>query len=249
MSGHSKWHTIRRSKGAADQRRGQMFTKLARDITIAAREGGGDPEMNFRLRLAIDKAKAQNMPNDSIQRAVDRGSGKGSDANAEETIFYEGYAPGGVALLVEAATDNRNRTSADVRSTMTKNGATPGEPGSVAWMFEQKGLIVVDLNGGSFDADEIMLLAIDAGAEDVEVEDGVMEIYTEWTQLNEVRQALMNHDLPITEAEMTMKPQTMIDLESESDQGRVVRLLEKLEDLDDVQRVYSNLNITIQEEA
>jgi transcriptional/translational regulatory protein YebC/TACO1 len=132
---------------------------------------------------------------------------------------------------------------------MTKNGATPGEPGSVAWMFEQKGLIVVDLNGSSFDADEVMLTAIDAGAEDVEVDDGIMEIYTDWTQLNEVRQALVNHDLPITEADVTMKPQTMIDMENESDQGRVLRLLEKLEDLDDVQRVYSNLNITLQEEA
>jgi YebC/PmpR family DNA-binding regulatory protein len=244
MSGHSKWHTIRRSKGAADQKRGQLFTKLARDVTIAAREGGsGDPEMNFRLRLAVDKARQNNMPADSIQRAIDRGTGKGSEGVVEETIFYEGYAPGGVALLVEAATDNRNRTSSDVRSTMTKNGANPGEPGSVAWMFDQKGLIVIDLTGTAFDPDEVTLQAIDAGAEDVEGSDGTLEIYTDWTQLNAVRQALSDQDLPITEAEMTMRPQTMITLDNDSDAMRVVRLLEKLEDLDDVQRVYSNLDL------
>jgi YebC/PmpR family DNA-binding regulatory protein len=243
MSGHSKWHTIRRSKGAADQKRGQLFTKLARDITIAAREGGGgDPEMNFRLRLAIDKAKQGNMPNDSIQRAIDRGTGKGSDASMEETIFYEGYAPGGVAVLIEAATDNRNRTSADVRSTMSKNGANPGEPGSVSWMFDQKGLIVIDLNGSDLDPDEVTLQAIDAGAEDVEGSDGVLEIYTGWTELNAVRQQLADHGLPIVEADMTMRPQTMITLDAEGDAMRVVRLLEKLEELDDVQRVYSNLD-------
>jgi YebC/PmpR family DNA-binding regulatory protein len=244
MSGHSKWHTIRRSKGAADQKRGQLFTKLARDVTIAAREGGsGDPEMNFRLRLAVDKARQNNMPADSIQRAIDRGTGKGSEGVVEETIFYEGYAPGGVALLVEAATDNRNRTSSDVRSTMTKNGANPGEPGSVAWMFDQKGLIVIDLTGTAFDPDEVTLQAIDAGAEDVEGSDGTLEIYTDWTQLNAVRQALSDQDLPITEAEMTIRPQTMITLDNDSDAMRVVRLLEKLEDLDDVQRVYSNLDL------
>jgi YebC/PmpR family DNA-binding regulatory protein len=245
MSGHSKWHTIRRSKGAADQKRGQIFTKLARDITIAVREGGGgDPEMNFRLRLTIDKAKQNNMPTDSIQRAIDRGLGKGSDGTVEETVFYEGYAAGGVALLIEAATDNRNRTSADVRSTMTKNGATPGEPGSVAWMFDQKGIIAIDLGNGALDPDEVTLQAIDAGAEDVEVADGMLEVYTEWTELNAVRQALDDQQLPITEAGMTMRPKTMVDMD-ESDQLKVVRLLEKLEDLDDVQRVYTNLDITL----
>ncbi|NCC31914.1 MAG: YebC/PmpR family DNA-binding transcriptional regulator, partial [Chloroflexia bacterium] len=141
MSGHSKWHTIRRSKGVADQRRGQLFTKLARDVTLAVREGGsGDPDMNFRLRLAIDKAKANNMPNDSIQRSIDRGLGKNNEAAIEE-VFYEGYAPGGIALLIETATDNRNRTNSDVRSAINKAGGNPGEPGSVSWMFEQKGLL------------------------------------------------------------------------------------------------------------
>ncbi len=244
MSGHTKWHQIRRSKGVVDQRRGQRFTKLARDIAIAAREGGsGDPDMNFRLRLAIDKAKANNMPNDGIQRAIDRGTGKNSDGTVEETIFYEGYAPGGVALLIEAATDNRNRTAADVRSTMTKAGANPGEPGSVAWMFEQKGFIVVELGEGQ-DAEEVMLLAIDAGAEDVEAGDGTLEVYTPWTELNAVRQALSDADLKVTEAEMTMRPTTMIDVAGE-DSDRLIRLFEKLEDLDDVQRVYSNADITL----
>lgn len=244
MSGHSKWHTIRRSKGAADQKRGQLFTKLARDITVAVRDGGniGDPDMNFRLRLAIDKAKQNNMPADSIQRAIDRGTGKGNEG-MEEVVYYEGYAPGGVALLIEAATNNRNRTSSDVRSTMTKNGANPGEPGSVSWMFEQKGLITIDLNGTSFDPDDVMLQAIDAGAEEVEeTDDSVMDIYTEWTQLNDVRQALMN--FPITNVEITMRPTTMIQPGDEKDALQVMRLLEKLEDLDDVQRVYSNLDIS-----
>jgi YebC/PmpR family DNA-binding regulatory protein len=246
MSGHSKWHTIRRSKGAADQKRGQLFTKLARDITVAVRDGGniGDPDMNFRLRLAIDKAKQNNMPADSIQRAIDRGTGKGNEG-MEEVVYYEGYAPGGVALLIEAATDNRNRTSSDVRSTMTKNGANPGEPGSVSWMFEQKGLITIDLSAATMDADEVMLHAIDAGAEDVEqADDDTMEVYTEWTQLNDVRQALSEYDLPITNMEIMMRPTTMIQPADEKDALQVMRLLEKLEDLDDVQRVYSNLDIS-----
>jgi YebC/PmpR family DNA-binding regulatory protein len=245
MSGHSKWHTIRRSKGAADQKRGQLFTKLARDITLAAREGGsGDPDMNFRLRLAIDKARQNNMPMDSIQRAVDRGAGKSGDGGAiEEVVMYEGYAPGGVALLIEAATDNRNRTSSDVRSTLNKNGATPGEPGSVAWMFEQKGLITIDLNGTDLDPEEVMLQAIDAGAEDVEPSDNVLEVYTEWTSLNDVRVALVEQNLPVTNMEKMMRPTTQLQLDN-NDALQVMRLISKLEDLDDVQQVYSNLDFT-----
>lgn len=243
MSGHSKWHTIRRSKGAADQRRGQLFTRLARDVTMAVREGGnGDPDMNFRLRLAVDKAKQNNMPMDSIQRAIDRGLGKGSDGAVEEVIFYEGYAPGGVALLIEAATDNRNRTSADVRSTLTKHGANPGEPGSVSWMFEQKGLITIELDGTGLDADEVTLMAIDAGAEDVEVSDTTLEVYTEWTSLNDVRVALLEQNIPIANVEKMMRPQTRIALE-EKESMQVLRLLSKLDDLDDVQQVYSNLDM------
>lgn len=243
MSGHSKWHSIRRSKGVTDQRRGQLFTKLARDITIAAREGGSaDPDMNFRLRLAVDKARAANMPNENIQRAAERGVGKGGEAELEE-IYYEGYAAGGVALMIETATDNRNRTSSDVRSTINKAGGNPGEPGSVAWMFEMKGLITIDLTGGNLDPDEVQLQVIDAGAEDVEVSDDVIEVYCEWTDLNSVRQALIDQGLSITGAEKTMRPKTLIQPD-ESTAISVLKLIEKLEDLDDVQKVYSNIDIT-----
>lgn len=243
MSGHSKWHTIRRSKGVADQRRGQLFTKLAKDITLAVKEGGGgDPEMNFRLRLAVDKAKANNMPNDSIQRSIDRGLGKGNEASLDE-VYYEGYAPGGIALLIETATDNRNRTNSDVRSTINKAGGNPGEPGSVSWMFELKGLISVDLTGTKLDPDEVQLVAIDAGADDVDAEGDELEIYCEWTQLNAVRQALMDQKIPVTGAEKTMRPKTQVEPE-EKDALAAMRLIEKLEDLDDVQKVYSNLHVS-----
>ncbi len=242
MSGHSKWHSIRRSKGVLDQRRGKLFTKLARDITVAVRDGGsGDPDMNFRLRLAVDKAKQANMPSDSIQRAIDRGLGKSNESNIEE-IYYEGYAAGGVALLIEAATDNRNRTNSDVRSTLTKNGASPGEPGSVAWMFDQKGLVTIDLTGTDLNPDEVMLQAIDAGAEDVEVGDNILEVYTEWTQLNEVRSSLSDLNVPIVGVEKVMKPKTLVQPDAK-DALQTMRLMEKLEDLDDVQKVYSNLDI------
>jgi YebC/PmpR family DNA-binding regulatory protein len=243
MSGHSKWHSIRRSKGVTDQRRGQLFTKLARDITIAAREGGSaDPDQNFRLRLAVDKARASNMPNENIQRAADRGVGKGGEAALEE-IYYEGYAPGGVALIIETATDNRNRTSSDVRSAINKAGGNPGEPGSVAWMFELKGLITIDLTGTKLDPDDVQLQVIDAGADDVEVSDEILEIYCDWTNLHSVRQALLDAALPVTGAEKTMRPKTIVQPE-EKEALSVLRLIEKLEDLDDVQKVYSNLDIT-----
>ena len=243
MSGHSKWHSIRRSKGILDQKRGQLFTKLARDITIAAREGGsGDPDANFRLRIAVDKAKASNMPADNIQRAIDRGMGKGNEAKIEE-IYYEGYAPGGVALMIETATDNRNRTNSEVRATLSKAGGNPGEPGSVGWMFKTKGLITIDLNAKKLDPDEVMLTAIDAGADDVEVGEEAIEVYTEFQQLAAVRQALLAAGLPLTGAEKTMLATTTVNPEVE-DGLRVMRLIEKLEDLDDVQKVYSNLEVT-----
>ncbi|HEU5015790.1 MAG TPA: YebC/PmpR family DNA-binding transcriptional regulator [Roseiflexaceae bacterium] len=242
MSGHSKWHSIRRTKGVLDQRRGQLFTKLARDITIAAREGGGDPEMNFRLRLAVDKAKASNMPADNIQRAIDRGAGRGGEADLEE-ITYEGYGPGGVAILIETATDNRNRTNAEVRSTLTKGGGSPGEPGSVAWMFDQKGLITIDFHENKLDADEVMLQAIDAGAEEVDVTEDTIEIYTDFKQLAAVREQLLAARLPVTHAEKIMQSKATIYAEAD-DAFKIMRLIEKLEDLDDVQKVYSNLEIS-----
>jgi YebC/PmpR family DNA-binding regulatory protein len=243
MSGHSKWHSIRRTKGVTDQRRGQLFTKLARDITMAAREGGGDPDMNFRLRLAIDKARGNNMPMDNIQRAIDRGSGKGGEGISLEELYYEGYAPGGVALLIDAATDNRNRTNSDIRATFTKAGGTPGEPGTVGWMFDLKGLITIDLAGKKLDIDEVMLLAIDAGADDVEVGDDVIEVYTDFKQLAAVRQALLAAQLPVTGAEKTMIAKTSVSPDQEN-ALKTLKLIEKLEDLDDVQKVYSNLELT-----
>lgn len=243
MSGHSKWHSIRRTKGVLDQRRGQLFTKLARDITIAAREGGsGDVDGNFRLRLAVEKARQNNMPSDNIQRAIDRGMGKGGEAAIEE-IAYEGYAPGGIALLIEAATDNRNRTNAEVRSTLTKGGGSPGEPGSVAWMFEQKGLITIDLTAKRLDPDEVMLQAIDAGADDVDVGEEAIEVYTDFKQLAAVRQQLISSGLPVSSAEKIMRPKTIMQAESKT-ALQAMRLIERLEDLDDVQKVYSNLDIT-----
>jgi YebC/PmpR family DNA-binding regulatory protein len=243
MSGHSKWHSIRRSKGILDQKRGQLFTKLARDITIAAREGGsGDLDGNFRLRIAVDKAKASNMPADNIQRAIDRGLGKSGEAKIEE-IYYEGYAQGGIALLIETATDNRNRTNSEVRATLSKGGGSPGEPGSVGWMFEQKGLIAIDLTAKRLDPDEVMLQAIDAGADDVEVGEETIEVYTEFNQLAIVRQALLSAGLPLAGVEKTMIAKTTVQADAD-DALKAMRLMERLEDLDDVQKVYSNLDVT-----
>jgi YebC/PmpR family DNA-binding regulatory protein len=244
MSGHSKWHSIRRSKGVLDQKRGALFTKLAREITVAAREGGGDPDMNFRLRLAVDKARQNNMPSDNIQRAIDRATGKGGEAALDE-IAYEGYGPGGIAIMVQAATDNRNRTAAEVRSTFTKGGGNLGESGSVAWMFENKGLITLEFPAGqSFDADEVMLQAIDAGADDVEVDGNEVEIYTAFEDLNAVRLALQEQGLPVTNVETLMKPKTPFTPDSETTAMAALRLMEKLEDLDDVQKVFSNLDVS-----
>jgi YebC/PmpR family DNA-binding regulatory protein len=244
MSGHSKWHSIRRTKGVIDQKRGQLFTKLARDITIATREGGsGDPDANFRLRIAVDKARGNNMPTDNIQRAIDRGLGKGGDGASIEEIYYEGYAPGGIALMIETATDNRNRTNSEVRATITKAGGTPGEPGSVGWLFETKGLITIDLTQQKLDPDEVMLQAIDAGADDVEVGEDTVDVYTDFRQLAAVRQALLAAGLPLTGAEKTMLAKTQVDADPET-AIKAMRLMERLEDLDDVQKVYSNLNVT-----
>ena len=244
MSGHSKWHSIRRTKGVLDARRGALFTKLAREITVAAREGGADPDMNFRLRLAVDKARQSNMPNDNIKRAIDRASGKGAELSIDE-ITYEGYGPGGVAIMVEAATDNRNRTASDVRSTFTKSGGNLGESGSVGWMFEAKGLVTVEFpTEQSFDADEVMLQVIDAGADDVEVDGSIVEVYTAAEDLNNVRLALEAQHLPISNVERLMRATTPFTPDSESAALAALRLMEKLEDLDDVQKVYSNLDVS-----
>jgi YebC/PmpR family DNA-binding regulatory protein len=236
MSGHSKWAQIKRQKGVADVRRGALFTKLSREITVAAKQGGGDPDMNFRLRLAVQKARDNNMPADNIERAIKKATGGGEGVELHE-VTYEGYGPNGVAILVEALTDNRNRTVAEIRSVLTRGGGSLGESGSVAWQFESRGVITVETNGR--DAEEIELAAIDAGAQDIEASDDTVEVYTAPGDLESVRKSLLDAGLGVASAELTMAPTTPINLEP-SDAGQILKLLDRLEDLDDVQRVYSN---------
>ncbi len=240
MSGHSKWSTIKRQKGANDAKRGAVFTKVAREIMVAARAGGGDPDANFRLRLAMDKARSVNMPQDNIKRAIEKATG-GGEADQFEEIVYEGYGPGGVAVLVEAATDNRNRTAADVRSIFTKAGGQLAGSGAVAWQFEPRGLITVPAS--SSDADDVALAAIDAGADDVDTSDAErVEVYTSPGELERVRKALDTAGIPIESAESAMvaKQQVAVD---ESRARQNLRLVEMLEELDDVQRVTANFEI------
>jgi len=237
MSGHSKWSTIKHKKGAKDARRGKLFGKLARAIEVAARLGGGDPEANATLAHAIDKAKAQSMPNDNIERAIKRGSGD-VEGEAFEEIWYEGYAPGGVALYVQVLTDNRNRTASDVRSTFTRNNGNLGEPGSVAYLFEQKGYVLV---GG--DEDEVMLAALEAGAEDVRASGDQFEVITAPGDMDAVRDALAAAGSAVETAEVTQLPSTAVSLD-ESSARQVLRLMDALEDLDDVQAVYGNFDIS-----
>jgi len=239
MSGHSKWSKVKHQKAGEDARRGQLFTKLSREITVATRQGGSDPEANVRLRLAIQKAKVSNMPTDNIDRAIKRAAGLNEGADLEE-IVYEGYGPGGAALLVEVTTDNRNRAAADVRNAFNRGGGNMGESGCVAWLFEPRGVIEVEANG--HDPDELALQAIDAGAEDVQPEEGVVEIYTQPSALEKVRRALEGLDVPIASAESTMLPKTTVSTDDET-AIKVLRLVERLEELDDVAKVYTNLEI------
>ena len=240
MSGHSKWSQIKRQKGVADSKRGQLFTKLGREITIAARDGGGDPNANFRLRLAIQHARESNMPMDNIERAIKRGTGGGEGA-ALEDIIYEGYGVGGAAILVEAMTDNRNRAAAEIRSVFTRHGGSLGESGCVSWLFDSRG--VITLEPGKQDPDELALMAIDAGAEDVKVEDGTVEVYTEPVDLDAVRQALETGKAAIANAEVSMIPKTTLELDTKAT-VTVMKLMERLEELEDVQRVYSNIEVS-----
>ncbi len=239
MSGHSKWSQIKRQKGAADIKRGILFTKMTREIMLAAREGGGDADGNFRLRLAIERARAVNMPHANVQRAIERATG-GGDSSVLESIVYEGYGPGGVSIMVDAATDNRNRTASEVRSTFTKNGGKLGESGSVQWIFEQKGIIEIDTAGR--DADEVALLAIDSGAEDVESDQGLITVYTSPGVFEKVKRALEAAKIPVASAEVSMRPTSTIHLEGEP-AVKVIRLVEALEDLDDVQKVHANFDV------
>jgi YebC/PmpR family DNA-binding regulatory protein len=241
MSGHSKWAQIKRQKGVNDARRGQLFTKVGREITVAAREGGGDPDANFRLRLAVQKAREVNMPQENIQRAINRGTGADKEGGQLEELFYEGYGPGGVAMMVQVLTDNRNRAAADVRNVFTRGGGNMGESGSVAWMFEQKGLITVELDGvGAEDAE---MAAIDAGADDIKESDGVLEVYTDKSDLDAVRKALDGQQLKISSAELVMVPKASMELDEKSATS-VARLIDRLEELDDVQRVFINAEIS-----
>ena len=241
MSGHSKWSTIKRKKGAADAKRGQLFTRLGREITIAAREGGPDPEANFRLRLAVDKARQANMPKDNIERAIQRGAGGGKEGVALESVIYEGYGPGGTAFMVEVLTDNRNRAVAEVRRAFTRHGGNLGETGCVGWMFERKGYMTIDAAGQ--DGEAIALAAIDAGAEDVKVEGDTVEVYTVAEDLQTVRTALATQRFVIDNSELSWVPKTLFQPDLKTTVQNM-RLIESLEELDDVQAVHSNLDIS-----
>lgn len=240
MSGHSKWSTIKRAKGITDAKRGALFTKVAREISVAARQGGGDTDANYRLRLAVEKARSVNMPSDNIKRTIDKATG-GGDAEQFEEIVYEGYGPGGVAVLVEAQTDNRNRTAAEVRSMFAKSGGQLAGSGAVAWQFEPRGLISVPRVG--LDADEVTLAAIDAGAVDVDsTDEDAIEVYTSPGDLESVRKALESAGIPVDSAEQTMVAKQTVELDVPRARS-ALRLVELLEDLDDVSRVTANFDI------
>jgi len=238
MSGHSKWSSIKHQKGVADARRGQLFTKLTREIIVAVREGGSSPDINIRLRLAVQKARDSNMPSDNIERAIKRGSGDLEGITLVELVL-EGYGPSGAAILVEAVTDNRNRTLQDIRNVFTRGGGSLGESGSVAWLFDSKGLITVESNDQ--DTDELTLQAIDAGADDVNAETNYLEIYTRTEDLETVRTSLEQNSITIGSAEIVNVPKTTVDLE-EKQAIQTLRLLNKLEELDETKSVYSNVN-------
>ncbi len=240
MSGHSKWASIKHKKAVVDQRRGQHFTKLSRAISVAAREGGGDIDGNPSLALAVQKARDASMPKDNIERAIAKGTGEGIDADQIETVLYEGYGPGGVALLIEALTDNRNRTGADVRHAFNKHGGNLGEPGSVAYLFDKKGVVVVDAS--RYD-EEDLLVAIDAGAEDIALDDDVYEIITEPGDLVAVRQALAEAEIDMDSADVTYRPKSRVPL-GESEASRLMKLIDMLEESDDVGEVYANFDVS-----
>lgn len=239
MAGHSKWKNIQRRKNAQDAKRGKIFMKLAREIYVAAKNGGGDPDTNATLRLAIEKAKANNMPNDNIERAIQKAIG-GQGGESYEEITYEGYGPGGVAVMVHLLTDNKNRSAAEVRHAFTKNGGNLGENGCVSFIFDRKGLLIIER--GDLDEDEVMLHAIDAGAEEVETEDGAFIIYTEPENFEEVKNALEEQNYTFITSEITMVPQTTTTV-SEEDKEKMLKLIDMLEDNDDVQEVYHNLEM------
>ena len=239
MSGHSKWKTIKHQKGVADARRGQAFTRLAREIAIAAREGGGSPDTNFKLRLAMEKARAQSMPKENIERAIKRGTGEDKEGASFETMMYEAYGPHGSGILIQVVTDNRNRSVADLRRVMTRSNGTMAEAGSVSWQFTRKAYIAVPAEGN--DPDKIFELAVDAGADDIVPGDEVIEVYAPAESYNTVVQALEKASVKIEESELRMEPNQKLELDRDAS-VQVMKLIEALEELDDVQSVYSNLD-------
>jgi YebC/PmpR family DNA-binding regulatory protein len=241
LSGHSKWSSIKHKKGAADAKRGKLFSKLSRGIIVAAKEGGGDPANNLSLQNAIEKAKSYSMPKDNIDRAIAKGSGADANAESFETIVYEGYGPEGVAVIVEALTDNRNRTAADVRHTFAKNGGNLGASGAVAWLFERRGVVVVPADG--VDEDALLLVAADGGAEDVARDGDVFQVTSPPEELSAVREAIEAVGMTVESAELQLVPKTTVSVDDEAKARQVMRLIDELEDNDDVQDVYANFDI------
>src|SRR5258707_9880661 len=241
VSGHSKWSSIKHKKGAADAKRGKLFSKLSRAIIIAAKEGGGDPLNNLSLQNAIEKAKSYSMPKDNIDRAIAKGSGADADSDAFETIVYEGYGPEGVAVIVEALTDNKNRTAADVRHMFSKHGGNLGATGAVAWQFDRRGVVVVPSEG--VDEEELLLAAADGGAEDISQDGDVFHVTSAPESLSAVRGAIETAGFPVESAELMLVPKTTVAIEDEAKARQVMRLIDALEDNDDVQDVYANFDI------
>jgi YebC/PmpR family DNA-binding regulatory protein len=239
VSGHSKWHSIKHKKAVVDARRGQQFTKLARAITVAAREGGGDPDGNPSLALAIQKARDASMPKDNNERAIAKGTGASADAEQIETVLYEGYGPGGVALLIEALTDNRNRTGAEIRHAFTKHGGSLGEPGSVSYLFDKRGVIVID--AARYDEDDL-IAAIDAGAEDIALDEDVFEVVTDPADLPQVRAALEAAGVEMDSSDVAQRPKSRVPVE-ETDAAKLMKLIDALEELDDVSSVDANFDV------
>jgi YebC/PmpR family DNA-binding regulatory protein len=241
VSGHSKWSSIKHKKGAADAKRGKLFSKLSRAIIVAAKEGGPDPAGNLALQNAIEKARSYSMPKDNIERAIARGSGADSDAQAFETVIYEGYGPGGVAVIVEALTDNRNRTASEIRHAFDKNDGNLGTSGAVVWLFERRGIVLVSAEG--VDEDELTLAAAEGGADDVSLDGSTYEVVAAPEALTAVREALEGAGFMVESAELTMVPKTTVEVADESSAKKIIRLIEQLEENDDVQDVFANFDI------
>lgn len=242
MSGHSKWANIKHKKAKVDAQKGKIFTKLGRELIVAAKAGGADPANNFRLKIAIENAKAANMPNDNIQRAIQKGAG-GDDGTVYEELRYEGYGPGGVAIMINIMTDNRNRTAGEMRHLFSKNGGNLGETGCVSWMFNEKGQLTVQREGLRVTEDEIMLQALEAGAEDLEADEEAFQIFTSPEDMERVRQTLLDEGIPVAEAAVNMIPQNTVEISEVDQAAKTIRLMDALEDHDDVQAVYANFEL------